>query len=222
MMSNTAKASRREFRWEECIDGEKVSMTSSEELGKENERRGMLDLLTSRVSHPRLTAPAPSPDQLEIVYQAALRTPDHKCLKPWRFLVIEGESLNKLGDLFCQAAKIEEGDLSEAKEAKYLSMPLRAPMIIVGISENVEHPKVPVEEQVISCGVAMGYMLLALQAQGYGGMWRTGAMAVNEYVRKGLGLSEQETLVGFLYIGTPQADAKKISAVSSCEYFKAW
>lgn len=192
--------------------------SDTEKPGQES----ILELLATRVSHPRLAEPAPSSEQLELVYQAALRTPDHKCLKPWRFLVVQGESLTRLGDLFCQAARIDEGELSEAQEAKYRAMPLRAPMIIVGISKNVEHPKVPLEEQVVSCGVAMGYMLLALQAQGFGGMWRTGAMAVNEHVKEGLGLSNQESLVGFLYLGTPQAEGKKLAPVSSGDYFKPW
>lgn len=197
-------------------------MPGNDTLTNEKAQDAILDLLTSRVSHPRLSAPAPSEQELELVFQSALRTPDHKCLKPWRFLLIEGESLERLGELFCQAAKNENEALTEAQKSKYRNMPLRAPMIVVGISENVDHPKVPVEEQVVSCGVAMGYMLLALQAQGYGGMWRTGTMAVNEDVREGLGIAKHESLVGFLYIGTPQAEAKKLSPVSSSEYFKAW
>ncbi|KZY38491.1 MULTISPECIES: nitroreductase family protein [unclassified Oleiphilus] len=182
----------------------------------------VLEILKSRVSHPRLSAPAPSPDQMETVFQAALRTPDHKCLKPWRFLVIEGDSLHRLGDLFCQAAEANEGKLSEAQENKYRSMPLRAPKIIVAVSKNIEHPKVPFEEQVVSCGVAVGYMLLALQAQGFGGIWRTGEMALNGDVKQGLGLSLEESIVGFLYIGTPLAEAKKLAPVASKDYFVPW
>lgn len=197
-------------------------MTVSKQPISKQEREVVLDLLTSRVSHPRLSAPAPTAEQMELVYQSALRAPDHKCLKPWRYLVIEGESLNKLGDLFCQAAKLGDNNLTQAQEAKYKAMPLRAPMVIVGISKNIEHLKVPQEEQVVSCGVAMGYMLVALQALGYGAMWRTGAMAENKYVKEGLGLSDQETLVGFLYIGTPQSEAKKLVSVDSHDYFKAW
>ncbi len=195
------------------------------ECDKEQQQEGsssVLELLLTRVSHPRLSAPAPSTAQMEVVFQAALRTPDHKCLKPWRFLVVEGESLNRLGALFCQAAKLEDGPLTEAQEAKYRAMPLRAPMIVVGISKNIEHPKVPLEEQLISTGVAMGYMLLALQAQGYGGIWRTGSMAVSEYVKKGLGLRSDESLVGFLYLGSAQAEAKKLAPVSSADYFVPW
>jgi len=34
-------------------------------------------------------------------------------------------------------------------------------------------------------------------------MWRTGELAYNEQVKQGLGISEQDEIVGFLYIGTP-------------------
>jgi len=185
-------------------------------------KHDVLDLLCSRVSSPRLAAPAPAGEALELVFQSALRTPDHMRLKPWRYLVIEGESLVRLGALFCEASRLEQGTLTDAQEAKFKSMPQRAPMIIVGVAKNIEHPKVPAEEQVISCGVAMAYMLLALQAQGFGGVWRTGPLALNQHVISGLGLSEHESLVGFLYIGTPQGEAKKLSPVASADYFENW
>jgi nitroreductase len=182
----------------------------------------ILDLLSSRVSHPRLSEPAPSGAQLEAIYQAALRTPDHMRLKPWRYMVLEGDSLVRLGELFCQAANAEEGTLSEAQEAKYRAMPLRAPMMIIGISKNIEHAKVPIEEQQVSCGVAMGYMLLAIQAQGFGGMWRTGSLAFNAYLKAELAMAPEESIVGFLYIGTPVGDPKTLGPVDSSNYFQTW
>lgn len=182
----------------------------------------ILDLLGSRVSHPRLSEPAPSGAKLEAIYQAALRTPDHMRLKPWRYLVIEGDSLVRLGELFCQSVSAEEGGLTEAQAAKYRAMPLRAPMVIIGISKNVEHAKVPIEEQQVSCGVAMGYMLLALQAQGFGGMWRTGPLAGNAHLKAALSIGPEESIVGFLYLGTPVGEPKTLTSVDSSDYFQSW
>lgn len=47
-----------------------------------------LDVLLNRVSVARLTEPAPTAEQLETLFAAALRAPDHKQLRPWRFLTI--------------------------------------------------------------------------------------------------------------------------------------
>ncbi len=52
----------------------------------------MLQGLQSRVSMPLLVAPAPNSEQLENIWQAALRAPDHGNLKPYRFILVEGEA----------------------------------------------------------------------------------------------------------------------------------
>ena len=55
-----------------------------------------LTLLTTRRSNKKLIAPAPNKEQLEKIFQAALRAPDHGKLQPYHFVVIEHEGLNKL------------------------------------------------------------------------------------------------------------------------------
>ncbi len=194
----------------------------------------LVELLCQRVSSPRLTEPAPNKQELELVFKSALRTPDHMLLRPWRYLMIEGEARGKLGELFLSAAKrsyeeqaskspesnVEE--ITEFKADKLKSMPMRAPMIIVAVASLVDHPKVPHQEQVLSCGVGLGYMLLALQALGYGGIWRTGDMAFNKYVFEGLGLKSNESIVGFLYLGTPVGESKPIPEINLQDHFQTW
>ena len=101
-------------------------------------------------------------------------------------------------------------------------MPLRAPMIVVAIASVTEHSKVPNEEQILSCGVGVGYMLVALQALGYGGIWRTGDIALNKEVCQGLGLKQNESIVGFLYLGTPAGELKSVPELDVDDYVKVW
>jgi len=182
----------------------------------------LLNLMCKRVSSPRLEAPAPPVEVLEKIFQTALRAPDHMMLRPWRYLVVEGEARAKLGELLCEAALIDSPELTVAQCDKYRSMPLRAPMILIGISENQAHKKVPSEEQIVSCGVGMGYMLLALQSVGFGGVWRTGPMATNSVVKERLGIRAHETLVGFLYIGSPKGELKPVPELNTSDYFHNW
>jgi nitroreductase len=182
----------------------------------------ILNFMCKRVSSPRLEAPAPPVDVLEKVFQTALRAPDHMLLRPWRYLIVEGDARARLGELLCEAALKDSPELSEAQCDKYRSMPLRAPMIVVGIAENQTHKKVPVAEQVVSCGVGMGYMLLALQSVGFGGVWRTGPMATNGVVKERLGVQAHEALVGFLYIGTPKGELKPVPELDVSDYFHQW
>lgn len=167
-----------------------------------------IDALLNRTSMPLLEAPGPTEAQLNTMFQAALRAPDHGALRPFRFLVIEGEARNRLGELFLEAALTDTPDMPDEKRAKTLNMPLRAPAMVITIAATREGHKVPVLEQQITVGCATQNMLHAAFAQGLGAMWRTGTMAYHPQVLKGLGLAENEEIIGFLYLGTPVKERK--------------
>jgi nitroreductase len=187
-----------------------------------NQADSVLELLQARVSVPALVAPAPDAPTLHQICRCALRAPDHAMLRPWRYLIIEGEGLQRLGALFQRAMLADDPAASEASLQRAIAMPQRAPMIIVGISTNQPSDKVPVLEQQLSCGVGMGYLLLALQAKGFGGIWRTGAMAEHPLVKSGLGMADHETLLGFLYVGTPSSGYKAAPELAVEDYFSRW
>ncbi|NWO06226.1 MAG: nitroreductase family protein [Alteromonadaceae bacterium] len=155
--------------------------------------------LMNRASEPRLQAPAPGQEVLDRAFQCAGRAPDHALLRPWRYLVLEGQALNDLGDAFAAACanNATEKELEKARNA-----PFRAPMIIVGIASPRHHPKVPEIEQVLAAGSGLTLLSLALNDAGFGTMWRTGPVAYAGSVHQALGLAENEQIVGFLYTGT--------------------
>lgn len=95
-------------------------------------------------------------------------------------------------------------------------------MIIVGIVSHQTHPKVPEIEQTMSAAVGMGYLLLALEAAGYGGMWRTGGLAYNPDIAKGLGLEDHETITGFLYTGSVSSAKPPVPRPDPKEFVSRW
>ncbi|MCV6590924.1 MAG: nitroreductase [Marinobacterium sp.] len=167
-----------------------------------------IEALLSRASMPLLEAPGPGQPQLDLMFSAALRAPDHGALRPFRFLVIEGEAREQLGQLYLEAALQDDPELPEEKRQKTLKMPLRAPTMVVVIAVTKAGHKVPVLEQQITAGCAAQNMLHAAYAQGVGAMWRTGAMAYHPHVLKGLGLADNEEVIGYLYLGTPCKERK--------------
>jgi len=176
-----------------------------------------ITLLTQRQSHPRLVEPAPSGNTLTNIMQAAVRAPDHACLAPWHFFICEGEGLNKLGQLFVESATANNKAQKDIERAALL--PHRAPMVIVTAMKYTPHEKVPRVEQIASTACATMAMQMAAQAQGFNGMWRTGSYATCGIVKQGFGLSEQDELVGFLYLGTPQTKAGIKPARDINQYF---
>jgi nitroreductase len=180
-----------------------------------------MDALTAiytRKATPKLVEPAPSNDELILIYQAALRAPDHAMLRPWRFLVIKGEARNKLGNLFVEAMQPE----TEEQKNKLLKALLRAPMIIIAISTITEHPKVPAVEQISSTAAAVQNMSLAAHALGYASIWRTGAVASSDEVKLGLDLSISDEIVGLLYLGSSTYENIHIPEINIEDYFEDW
>src|SRR5690625_6806132 len=70
-------------------------------------------------------------------------------------------------------------------------------------------PGVAEVEQIVSTGAAVQNMLLAAYALGVGAFWRTGAMAYHPTIAKGLGLTDNEKIIGYLFLGTPASTPPK-------------
>ncbi len=53
-----------------------------------------LELLVGRESALKLASPGPDQEELDKMFQSALRAPDHGRLRPWRFVVVPEEKRN--------------------------------------------------------------------------------------------------------------------------------
>ncbi|WP_075181935.1 NAD(P)H nitroreductase [Pantoea sp. 1.19] len=165
-----------------------------------------LALLLNRRSASRLADPAPHGEALESIFRAGLRAPDHGGLQPWRFIVVEGAGRQRLSDLLATRAAADGLDDKAIDKAR--NAPFRAPMIITVVAHAQPSAKVPHWEQVVSAGCAVMAMQMAAQAQGFNGIWRTGAWTEDAAVREAFGCrNAEDRIVGFLYLGTPQLKA---------------
>jgi len=164
-----------------------------------------LDLLVNRRSASRLAEPAPAGEILQNILHAGMRAPDHGTLQPWRFIIVENEGRERFSKVLEQAAR--DSRLDEKAIDKATSSPFRAPMIITVVAHCEQHEKVPHWEQVVSAGCAVMAMQMAALAQGFNGIWRSGPWTDHALVREAFGCREQDVIVGFLYLGTPQLKA---------------
>ena len=182
----------------------------------------ILHFLQSRNSAPLLTGPGPGAADLEEIFAAALRAPDHAWLRPWRFLVVSGERREALGRVFAEALRARNPDADEAALAKASSAPLRAPVVVVVITRLTEHPKVPPVEQRQSAACAAHAILLAAEASGFAGIWRTGDAAFDPAVEKALGLAGNEEITGFLYLGNRDGNGKPLPRLDAADFVDNW
>ena len=166
-------------------------------------RMDAIEALLGRASCPKVTAPGPTPDQLDVILRAGSRAPDHGRMQPFRFLVVEGEARNRLGELLAAALGNREPEAAASVLDSERAKALRAPTIVAVAAALRPNPKVPDIEQVLAAGAACQNMMLAAYAMGLGVAWRTGAAAYDIGVKAGLGFDASDAIVGFLYIGTP-------------------
>lgn len=182
----------------------------------------VLQFLQQRNSSPRLIGPAPSDAEMEQLFVAAMRAPDHARLRPWRFLTIAGDRREALGALFREALLARNPDADDNALQKAANAPLRAPLVVAVVARLSEHPKVPLIEQQLSAGCAAHGLLLAAETLGYAGIWRTGDACFDRRVMDGLGLAANEELVAFVYLGSRECERKPLPDLRPDDFVRSW
>ena len=160
-----------------------------------------IEALTSRSSAKAYGDMAPTRDHLDVILQAAVRAPDHGRLRPWRFMLIEGEKRARFGDILAASAIRRTPNLSAGDLQRERDKARRAPLIIVVACRIVPGTKVPAIEQLMAVGAATQNILLGLHNYGYAAAWKTGESAYDPEVKKALGLAVDDHIVAFVYAG---------------------
>jgi nitroreductase len=180
-----------------------------------------LDAIFARRSIGRLQPPAPIEADLDTILRAAAVAPDHNSLRPWKFVILEAEAKVAFGRVLAAAYRRRCDDAGKeivpAKEEKELTKLGRAPMVVVVCTVNRGEDRVPFVEQLAAGAAAAQNMLIASTALGYGSMWRTGDPAYDEDVKTALGLTKDDAITGFLYLGTPMPEGAKERNVAALD-----
>ena len=163
-----------------------------------------IEAIRTRISVKRFTQQPVEREKIEQLLEAGAQAPNHYKVRPWRFIVISGKARNRLGEVMAEVFRQKFPDMPPEALDKERAKPLRSPVIIaVGVNEPSEQ-KVLEIENVCAAAAACENILLAANAIGLGGHWRTGGPAREPEVRKFLGLSPEQEVIAFLYIGYPE------------------
>ena len=181
-----------------------------------------IENIKTRNSHSKLSEPYPNNEEMKLVYESALRAPDHAGLKPSYFIEVTGEGLKKLSKVFEEFVLNSKDKSKISRLEKYKNAPFRAPMVIIIICDLKQHPKVPEIEQIMSTAAATQNMLLALNSLDYSAIWRTGIFALEEDIIKYFNLEKNQKILGYLYIGTAIGRKKKIPNIDISDHVKKW
>ena len=154
------------------------------------------------VSPKRLGLPGPTPEQVAEIVRVGLRAPDHGKLMPWRVIEFPAVHRAALAELFAQE-KLRRDPLASAPDVdRAREHATNAPLLlafVVCIRQNVT---VAQHEQWLAAGAALGNLLNAIDALGYGGIMLSGDRCNDALLVQRLGIQDNECLVGFISAGT--------------------
>lgn len=181
-----------------------------------------LDVLLSRASRDDLVAPAPSGETLQKILSAGLRAPDHGKLRPWRYVVIEGEARVPFAHELLDAMSRQEPEATEKKREKRFARFSTVPAVLALGMHLRPDDKIPLWEQKMSVGAGVMNVLNALHMSGYGGVWISGPFCDDLQLRESLGLGGDDRLAGFMFIGTPAENRPASRRPAVEDYVSFW
>ena len=164
----------------------------------------VFEAIQSRYSQGKVK-PDPVPRELiEKLLDAAVQAPNHYKVRPWRFVVLPGDGLIRLGNVMAASQQARHPEFPPEAFDKCRAVPLRAPVVIaVGVDKPGE-AKVLEIENVAASAAAIQNLLLAAHAMGLGAKWRTGEWARDPLIKEFLGFEPDQHIIGFIYLGYPE------------------
>jgi nitroreductase len=156
--------------------------------------------LAERRSAPAqaLAAPGPSDAEIDEILTLGARTPDHGKLFPWRFVVLGPRTRAEIAEKLAVLAELRD---KPAKDQAVLAKLTAAPVTILVISAPVPNAK-PIWEQQLSAGAVCMNLEHAAGAFGFSSSWITDWYSYDPEAVALFGLTEGETVAGFIHIGT--------------------
>jgi nitroreductase len=149
-----------------------------------------------------LTEPAPGLEALRHAAKLALRAPDHRHLRPFRFLVVAEAERPHLAVLFAQDAARRGHGAVEVERARERAWNGPALVALIGrVRPNVDD--VPDSEQWICVGAGLMNFVNALHLMGFGTKVLSGASVRDENIRQAF-CGADETVVAWIVAGTPR------------------
>ena len=145
----------------------------------------------------------------KIIWQLLENTtwaPNHGKLEPWRFFVFADEKREELGtfliELYAKLTLKEE--YNETKATKLRNRMRESSHIIVVVAQTNLNPRIPEIEDIEALACGIQNLQLSATVYGLASYWGTGQLVYAEETHAQFGLSDNEKIVGFIYLGVPK------------------
>jgi nitroreductase len=166
------------------------------------------EAIQSRRSVGRVKQDPVPKELIERILESAVHAPNHKMTEPWLFHVFTGKGRGELARARAETARLqalsdgEDEEMAAGRISHERKKAFRAPVVIAVLCA-AGRDEVETLENYAACAAAVQNMQLTAYSLGLASMWRTGAMAYHDHMRKFFGLGEDDTIVAYLYLGYP-------------------
>lgn len=138
---------------------------------------------------------------LEEILENANWAPTHKLTEPWRFIVFEGNALERLGEYLSEYYRkvTPPEQFSQSKFLKTRQNPVKSSAVIAICMRRDPEGRVPEWEELASVAAAVQNMWLTCTANGIGSYWSTPESILK--AAEFLELPPEEQCLGLFYLG---------------------
>lgn len=162
---------------------------------------------------------------IEELLEAANWAPTHRYTEPWRFIVFTGDAKIQFGkdhSAMYEKYTPKENFLSKKVEKIQRNCHNTSHIIAVVMQRDSEERIAEIEE-ISAVAAAIQNILLLAEEKQIASIWATGGMCYHPAMCQYLGFSEKDKVMGFLYLGKTnvQAKGKRISSAKEKTIWKA-
>ncbi len=169
-------------------------------MSASNSKQDIYHFLVQRKSASILVEPQPDLEDLQKILQVGGTVPDHGGLKPYRFIVIEGDARHAFADAMVNSSEERKGTLDDKMKAKVKAKAFAAPLQIVIVFSPIENGKVAAWEQMAAASCTGYAISLAANALGFETVWKSFGEP-GSAMKKLFHLKDQEKVLGWVNIG---------------------
>ncbi len=147
----------------------------------------------------QFTAEPVTRKELETLLEVANWAPSHKQTEPWRFKVMQGETLTNFSDFMAEKYKATAPKFSARKYEKIITKFKQSSAVLAVCMQRDLKERIPEWEEIAATAMAVQNLWLAAESLGIGGYWSTPGTL--KYFSEFTELSVGETCLGFFYLG---------------------
>lgn len=142
-------------------------------------------------------------EQIQKLLELANWAPTHALTEPWRFIVFEGNAMQKFAH--DQAELYKSNTLAENfKEASYEKIRTNCELVshnILVYMKRGDNPNIPVLEEICAVAAAVENLLLGASSAGIAALWSTGGVTLSSALKDYLQLAPDDLIIGQIYLG---------------------